>query len=110
MLEVSQTPAGLVLDVPSWIGIAILLLGLGLVVAVALAATPKGRALVARWPALERIPMAPWVPLAKMRMVSLLVAVAGGLLLVHAGTRFLTTSTLFEQRGVIVNGLMGEED
>ena len=61
-------------------------------------------------PALQRIPMAPWVPVAKLGMVSLAVALMGGFFLVYAGARFLATSTVFEPRGVIVNGLLGEED
>ena len=110
MLQVSEIPGGLLLAVPMWIGIATVLLGLGLVVAVALSATPKGRELAARFPVLQRIPMAPWVPVAKLRIVSAIVAAAGGLFLVYTGARFLLTSTVFEQRGVIVNGLFGEED
>jgi hypothetical protein len=110
MLQVSEIPGGLVLAVPLWIGIATLLLGAGLVAAAALAATPKGRELAASWPILARLPMAPWVPMAKLRVVSLAVAAIGGLFLLHAGVRFLFTSTVFEKRGVIVRGLGGEED
>jgi hypothetical protein len=110
MLQVSEIPEGLVLAVPIWIGLATVLLGLGLVVATALAATPAGRALAARSPLLARMPMAPWVPVAKMRLATLAVAAIGGLWLVYTGVRFLTTSTTFERRGVIVTGLTGEED
>ena len=110
MLQVSEIPGGLLLAVPVWIGIATVLLGVGLVIAVALSATPKGRELATRWPILQRIPMAPWVPVAKLRIVSSVVAAAGGLFLAYTGVHFLFTSTVFEQRGVIVNGLFGEED
>jgi hypothetical protein len=110
MLQVSEIPGGLVLAVPLWISIATLLLGFALVAAAVLAATPKGRDLAARLPFLSRMPMAPWVPVAKVRMVSLAVAALGGLFLVQTGVRFLFTSTTFEPRGVIVSGLTGEED
>lgn len=110
MLQVAEIPGGLLLAVPMWIGIATLLLGVGLVVAVALSATSKGREIVARSPLLQRIPMAPWVPVAKLRIVSSAVAVAGGLFLVYSGIQFLFTSTVFEPRGVIMNGVFGEED
>lgn len=110
MLQVSDIPGGLVLAVPLWLGIATLLLGLALVVAAALAATPMGRALAARVPFLANLPMAPWLPVAKMRVVSLVVAALGGLWLIQAGVGFATTSTVFEPRGVIVSGLLGEED
>lgn len=110
MLQVSDIPGGLVLAVPLWIGLATLLLGVGLVIAAALAATPKGRELAASLPLLARIPMAPWVPMAKLRVVSLAVAAVGGIWLAHTGVRFLFTSTVFEPRGVIMSGLTGEED
>ena len=110
MLQVSEIPGGLLLAVPTWIGLATALLGLALVAAVALSATSKGREIAARFPILARIPMAPWVPVAKMRMATAVVAAAGGLFLLYTGTRFLFTSTVFEPRGVIVNGLFGEED
>ena len=110
MLQVTEIPAGLVLAVPLWLGVATLLLGIALVAAAALAATPKGRELAARVPFLANFPMAPWVPVAKMRVVSLVVAALGGLWLAQAGVRFATTSTVFEPRGVIVSGLLGEED
>jgi hypothetical protein len=110
MLQVSEIPGGLVLAVPLWLGIATLLLGLALVAAAVLAATPKGRELAARVPFLARFPLAPWVPVAKMRVVSLGVAALGGLWLIYAGVRFATTSIVFEPRGVIVSGLVGEED
>jgi hypothetical protein len=110
MLQVSETSGGLLLAVPMWIGIATVLLGLGLVAAAVLAATPKGREFAARIPFLARVPMAPWVPLAKLRWGTLGIAAAGGLFLVHAGVGFLFTSTVFEPRGVIVNGVLGEED
>jgi hypothetical protein len=110
MLQVADIPGGLVLAVPIWIGVATLLLGLALVAAAALAATTKGRDLAARVPFLANFPMAPWVPVAKMRVLTLVVAALGGLWLVYAGVRFLTTSTVFEPRGAIVSGLFGEED
>lgn len=110
MLQVSDIPGGLLLAVPTWIGIATVLLGFGLLVAVGLSATSKGRELASKWPILQRIPMAPWLPVAKLRIVSSLVAAAGGLFLIFAGAEFLFTSTVFESRGVIVNGMRGEED
>jgi hypothetical protein len=45
-----------------------------------------------------------------MRLMTLGIAAIGGLWLVYTGVRFLTTSTMFERRGVIVTGLAGEED
>jgi hypothetical protein len=109
MLQVSEIPGGLLLAVPTWIGIATVLLGIALIAAVVLAATPRGREFAARSPLLARIPLAPWVPVAKVGIVSLVVAVLGGAMLIHAGVRFLFTSTTFEPRGAIVNGLTGEE-
>jgi hypothetical protein len=108
MLQVSEIPGGLLLAVPAWLGIATVLLGLGLVVVVLLSATPKGRSLAAKLPLLARIPMAPWLPVAKIHMVSAVVAAVGGVFLVYTGLQFLFGSTVFEQRGVIVNGLFGE--
>ena len=110
MLQVSEIPGGLVLAVPLWIGIATILLGIGLVVAALLAATPWGRDLAARNPLLARLPLAPWVPVAKIGIVSIVVAGIGGPFLIHAGVRFIFSSTVFEPRGVIVTGLTGEED
>ena len=110
MLQVSEIPGGLLVAVPAWIAIATILLGVGLVVAVSLSATSKGRELASKWPILQRIPMAPWVPVAKLRIVSSIVAAAGGAFLIHAGVEFLYASTVLEPRGVIVNGILGEED
>ena len=98
MLHVTQTPAGLLLAAPTWLGILFLLMGAGLIAAVALSRTPRGKALAAR------------VPFVQVRVATAVLAVIAAAYVIYAGIAMLLASALFEPRGVIVSSTFGEVD
>lgn len=98
MLHVTKTPTGLVLSAPAWLGILFLLMGIGLIAAVAFSRTPRGRALAAR------------VPFVQVRIATAVLAVIAAAYVFYAGIAVLLASALFEPRGVIVTGTFGEVD
>lgn len=109
MLNVTETPDGLLLAAPSWVGLLAILLGLALLATVVVSATPLGKSLVARLPFLASLPIAPWFPVAKVRLVTALAALVTGLVLLYASLDLLRASASFERRGIVVNGAFGEE-
>jgi hypothetical protein len=98
MLSVTQTSTGLLLAAPTWLGILFLLMGVGLIVVVVLARTPRGQALAAR------------VPFVQVRIATAVLAVIAAAYVFYAGVALLLASALFEQRGVIVSSTFGEVD
>jgi len=98
LLQVSETPTGMLLAAPVWFALLAILLGIALIAFPALARTEKGRALAAR------------VPFVQVRIATAVLAVLAGLAVIYAGIGMLLTSALFEPRGVIVSGTFGEVD
>lgn len=98
LLQVSETPAGMLLAAPLWLALVTILLGLALIAFPLLARTEKGKALAAR------------IPFVQVRVATAVLAVLAGLGVIYAGIGMLFTSALFEPRGVIVSGTFGEVD
>lgn len=98
LLQVSDTPAGMLLAAPLWFAALTILLGVALIAFPALARTARGKALAAR------------IPFVQVRVATAALAVLAGLGVIYAGIGMMLTSALFEPRGVIVSGTFGEVD